>query len=117
MTVKNHVHVRVYPTSYCHFGEGYDLAITRAEGTVSVVRPNRSPVWDRPHISGLAFNIVSDTRDPWVGNTLDANVDKFWDRDGWDTATFSYQWLADDADITGATDSSYTVTDAELGKT
>ena len=114
---ENHVHVRVYPTSYCHFGEGYDLAITRADGTVSVVRPNRSPVWDRPHISGLAFNIVSDTRDPWVGNTLDANVHDFWDRDGWDTATFSYQWLADDADITGATDSSYTVTDAELGKT
>ena len=107
---ENHVHVRVYPTTYCDLGEGYNLAITRAEGSVSVVRPNRSPV-GLPHI-GPAY-----TRGPCVGCTMEADVSYISDRDGWDTTTFSYQWLADDAEITGATGSSFTVTDAELGKT
>ena len=36
--------------------------------------------------------------------------------DGRDDATFSYQWLGDDADIQGATASTYTLTDADEGK-
>ena len=106
----SHIHVRVYPTAYCELGEGYNLAITRAEGSVSVVRPNRSPV-GQPFI-GPAY-----TRGPCVGCTMDADVSHISDRDGWDTSTFSYQWLADDTKVTGATSSSYTVTSAELGKT
>ena len=48
---------------------------------------------------------------------MNAYVSSIKDRDGWDESTFSYQWLADDADITGATDFSYTVADTDLGKT
>ena len=33
-----------------------------------------------------------------------------------DNATFAYQWLADDAEINGATASSYTLADADAGK-
>ena len=105
---ENHVFLDVYPTAYCDDGTGYDLAITRAEGNVSLVRPNRPAV-------GLP-DIAHNGR-PCVGCTVDADVSLTRDRDGMDNATFSYQWLVDDADITGATGSSYRVTFAELGKT
>ena len=39
------------------------------------------------------------------------------DGDGLTNATFTYQWLADDAEINGATGSSYTLADADAGKT
>ena len=107
---ENHVHVRVHSTNNCDLGKGYSLAITRAEGSVSVVRPNRPPV-GLPHIG------PSYLRGPCVGCTVEAGVSQITDRNGMDNATFGYQWLADDAEITGATGSSYTVTDAELSKT
>ena len=105
---ENHVFFHVYPTAYCDHGTGYDLAITRAEGNVSLVRPNRPAV-------GLP-DIAHNGR-PCVGCTVDADVSLTRDRDGMDNATFSYQWLVDDADITGATGSRYRVTFAEMGKT
>ena len=44
---ENHVEVAVYPTEYCAAGRGtrsgYGLAITRAEGSISLIRPNRPP--------------------------------------------------------------------------
>ena len=39
------------------------------------------------------------------------------DADGLTNATFNYQWLADDADIAGATGSTYTLVEADEGKT
>ncbi len=38
------------------------------------------------------------------------------DADGLDNATFTYQWLADNVDISGATGDSYTLTDSEESK-
>ena len=38
------------------------------------------------------------------------------DQDGLDNASFSYQWLAGDAEISGATGSTYVLTDADAGK-
>ena len=118
----NYVMLRVYPTAICELGEEYFLTITRAEGSVSLTRPNSLPV-GLPGIRGLlrsslaGGNSRGPSGHPWVGVSLDANVDGIIDRDGSDTATFSYQWLADDAEITGATGSSYTVTNSDLGKT
>ena len=106
---ENYVHVRVLPT-YCWYGTGYNLAITRAEGAISSLRPNRSAT-DLPYVRSVS------RRGPCVGCTYNADVSRISDRDGWDEATFNYQWLADDAEITGAISSSYTVSDAELGKT
>ena len=118
----NYVMLRVYPTAICDIGENYFLGITRAEGSVSLTRPNSLPVGG-PGIRGLlrsslaGGNSRGPSGNPWVGVSLDAIVDGIIDRDGSDTATFSYQWLADDAEITGATGSSYTVTNSDLGKT
>ena len=39
------------------------------------------------------------------------------DADGLNNATFSYQWMADDSDIAGATNSTYTLATADQGKT
>ena len=51
-----------------------------------------------------------------VGGTLTATTSGISDADGLANATFIYQWLADDADINGATTSSYTVVSADAGK-
>ena len=52
-----------------------------------------------------------------VGETLTADVSGIADEDGLDNAGFTYQWLADGADIGGATGSGYTLADADEGKT
>ena len=101
------VWVHVYPTAICSLGKSYALTITRAEGEISLPRPNR-PAIGLPVIAPAS---------PCVGCTMNAHVSSIKDRDGWDESTFSYQWLADDAEITGATDSSYTAVDTDLGKT
>ena len=118
---KSYVWVHVYPTAVCTLGKSYALTITRAEGEVSLPRPNRpaiglpviAPPGRDPGWQGNYLYIAS----PCVGCTMNAFVSSIKDRDGWDESTFSYQWLADDADITGATSSSYTAADTDLGKT
>ena len=67
--------------------------------------PN-SPATGAPAISGT----------PQVGETLTVDVLGIADEDGLDNATFTYQWLADDADIASATKSTYTLADADRGK-
>ena len=102
---ENHVYVSVYPIAYCILDTGYALAITRAEGSVSLPRPNR-PAIGAPTISGA----------PLVGRTLNTHTSEIKDRDGLSNATFKYQWLADDADISEATNATYTLADADEGK-
>ena len=65
-----------------------------------------SPAAGRPTISGTAR----------VGETLTADTSGITDADGLDNATFSYQWLADDADISGSTGSTYTLATADEGR-
>ena len=52
----------------------------------------------------------------WAGETLTATTTGISDTDGLANASFTYQWLADDADISGATGSSYTLVAADAGK-
>ena len=59
-----------------------------------------------PTVSGMAQ----------VGQTLTADVTGIADEDGLDNVTFSYQWMADDTNIQGATGSSYTLTEDDKGK-
>ena len=106
----NYVSLFVYPTDYCHYGSGYDLAITRAEGSVSLVRPNRPPT------GSIAIEPSYTTHGPCNGCILSAVDYSINDRDGLTDATYSYQWLADDAEIAGATDTSYTVVATDEGK-
>ena len=78
---------------------------SEATGAVDA-RPN-SPATGAPTITGTTQ----------VGETLTANTSGIADADGLANATFSYQWLAADADIAGATASTYTLADADEGKT
>ena len=56
------------------------------------------------------------TGTPVEGQTLRANITGISDSDGMTNATFTYQWLADDAEINGATGSSSTLVAGNPGK-
>ncbi len=68
--------------------------------------PPNSPARGAPTISGTAQ----------VGETLTADTDGIEDDDGLADAVYSYQWLADDADIAGATSDTYTPVADDVGK-
>ena len=86
-------------------GEASDAAQIRAPATAQEQTAN-NPATGAPTISGTAQ----------VGQTLAADASGIADEDGLDNAAFSYQWLADGADISGATDSSYTLAEADGGR-
>ena len=85
---------------------GNDETLTSAATGEVTTRPN-SPATGAPTISGTAR----------VGDTLTAVTSGIEDADGLDNVTFNHQWLADDAEITGATGGSYILADADEGKT
>ena len=61
--------------------------------------------------------IVSDpSTDVVAGSVLTANIGFIVDVNGLETATFTYQWLADDVAIARATEATYTVRVADRGK-
>ena len=74
--------------------------------TATPALPEDSPVLGIPTISGTAQ----------VGETLTADTSGISDADGLNNASFTYQWLADDAEIAEATNSTYTTADADKGK-
>ena len=80
---------------------------SEATDAVAAALAANSPATGQPTISGTAQ----------VGETLTADTSGIADADGLTNATLSYQWLADDADISGATGSTYTLTDSDGGKT
>ena len=75
-------------------------------GLLLVVPGPNTPATGAPTISGTAQ----------VGETLAADTTGIADADGLDSAAFSYQWLAADAEINGATASTYTLVAADAGK-
>ena len=80
--------------------------LTSAATAAVEPRPN-SPATGAPSISGTVR----------VGETLTAETSAIADADGMSGAVFSYQWLADDADIAGATSDTYTLVDDDAGLT
>ena len=86
---------------------GNDETLTSAatDAVAAAPTPN-SPATGAPTISGTAQ----------VGETLTADASDIADFDGLDDVSFSYQWLADDAAIAGATGSTYTLAEADEGK-
>ena len=68
--------------------------------------PANSPATGAPAITGTAR----------VGETLTADTSGIADADGLTGASFSYQWLADGTDISGATGSTYTLASTDRGK-
>ena len=51
-----------------------------------------------------------------MGETLTASTTGISDDDGLTNVTYSYQWLADDTEIDGATSSTYTVQSTDNGR-
>ena len=78
-----------------------DTAVAAAPGGTE-----NSPATGAPGVTGT-FS---------VGGTLTATTTGISDSDGLTSATFTYQWLADDTDISGSTGSTYAVTAADAGK-
>ena len=79
--------------------------LTSAATAAVEAKPN-SPATGAPAITGTAQ----------VGEMLTADTSGIADADGLDNAAFSYQWLADNTDLPGATGSTYTVAGADEGK-
>ena len=100
----NAMKVRVSFTDRQGFAETLTSAATVV---VPEPTPQNSPASGQPTISGTAQ----------AGETLTGNTSGIADEDGLDNVSFSYQWMADDADIAGATGASYTLTDSDQGKT
>ena len=67
---------------------------------------DNSPATGAPTISGTVQ----------VGETLTADTSDIADANGLSNVQYKYQWLADDADISGATNATYTLTDSEESK-
>ena len=86
-------------------GQTLTARIVHARASTVVV-PN-SPATGAPIIGGTAQ----------AGETLTALTNGITDADGLTSPTYSYQWLAANVGIAGATDSTYTLTDADAGKT
>ena len=86
-------------------GNEETLTSAATDAVAAAPTPN-SPAAGAPTISGTAQ----------VGQTLTADTSGIADADGLANATFSYQWLADDTDIAGATGLTYTLTDSEESK-
>ena len=84
---------------------GHQETLTSA-ATVAVAAIPNSAATGAPTISGTAQ----------VGQVLTASTSGISDSDGLINATFTYQWLADDTDITDATGSTYTLAAADEGK-
>ena len=86
---------------------GNDETLTSAATEAVASAPtSNSPATGAPAITGTVQ----------VGETLTANTAGIADADGLDDVSFTYQWLADDADISGATGSTHTLADADEGK-
>ena len=84
------------------FGSSYTLTVTREASEI-----RNAPATGAPTITGTAQ----------VGETLTAGTSAIADADGLENATFSYQWLSSrDAEISGATGSTYTLVDDDEGK-
>ena len=77
-----------------------------SEATAAVAARPNTPATGLPAISGTVQ----------VGQTLTADVSGISDTDGLDNVSYSYQWLADDTDIAGATASTYTLITSEQSK-
>ena len=87
-------------------GNDEELTSAATGAVAAAPPPPNTPATGSPTITGTAQ----------VGETLTADTTGISDGDGLDNATFAYQWLADGAEINGATASTYTLADDDEGK-
>ena len=94
-----------------------DAAGNPAQGLTQVTVANETPAPGNRAPTGA----VQITGTAQVGETLSAGTDTIEDADGLESATFAYQWIANDGDadaeIANATNKTYTVAPGDAGKT
>ena len=83
------------------------LAVPGPAGEESQTPTGNNPATGPPAIRGQT----------WVGATLRVSLSALDDPDGLSGAVFSYQWLADDAEIQDATDATYVLEADDEGET
>ena len=98
--------IKVRVTVTDDLGNETTLTSAATEAVAAAPQPN-SPATGEPTITGTAQ----------VGQTLSVDTSDIADDDGLDSAVFAYQWLSDDAEIGGATGSTYTLVDDDEGRT
>ncbi len=84
-----------------------DVTVTATFATGEVAAEPNSLATGAPAITGTLQ----------VGETLTADTAGIADADGLTNVSYSYQWLADDANIQGATDPTYTLGEDDEGET
>ena len=87
-------------------GNDDELTSAATAAVAAAPPPPNTPATGLPTITGTAQ----------VGKTLAADTTGIADDDGLDSAAFSYQWLAADAEINGATAPTYILVAADEGK-
>ena len=74
-----------------------------------------TPAAPEPAANSPATGAPTITGTVQMGETLTANTSGIADADGISNVQYEYQWLADDAEIAGATNSTYTLADNDEG--
>ena len=92
--------------SFTDDADNEETLTSEATDAAAAAPTTNSPATGAPTISGTAQ----------VGETLTADTSGIADEDGLTNATYSFQWMADDSEIAGATGSTYTVAAADEGK-
>ena len=94
-----------------HWADGQLIRVRIVPTAESDAQPANTPATGVPAISGTAQ----------VGETLAADTSGIADADGLSDVSYAYQWIrtdgGTDTDIAGATDSTYTLTNDDQGKT
>ena len=91
-----------------------EVTHTDAQGTEEPAIAS-SPTTAVANVNDPTTGSVTIDGTPTEGQTLTANTSALTDEDG--IGTFAYQWKADTDNISGATSGTYTLTQAEVGKT
>ena len=86
-----------------------------ADNQESLTSPATATVVAKPNTAPTGLPTISGTAQ--VDETLTADTSDIADDDGLTDPTFTYQWVAGGADISGATSSTYFLTSSEQGQT
>ncbi len=93
--------------------DGDVLGTLKVSFTVTAGQPAQQPTVV-PNTSATGVPTIDGTAQ--VGETLTADTTGIADADGLTTVSYSYQWMADDTNIQGATDATYTLAEDDEGK-
>ena len=100
--------------SYTYFVQAINEAGVSDESNYALIALPQTPA---PGQNTLATGLPTITGTAQVGETLTADTSAIADADGLTNVSYSYQWMADDTNIQGATDPTYTLADRDEGKT